>query len=123
MLSTISVSGPCANPEAIYRKDLLLRVDEREGDDVATMSINEDFATQLEAVTQIENMLPEPSKIRQGVATLMREPQEPRRLDDLDGSPLRDSQFMCLQLPTHIAQHTQLFLTHDLANKTHSNYT
>lgn len=44
--------------------ELVLRVDEPEGDEVGTMSINEAFATQVEAVTQIENLLPEPPRIR-----------------------------------------------------------
>lgn len=72
---TISGQPVAAAPErsycikAISSTELVLRVDEPEveepeGDVVEKVSINEDFATQLEAVTQIENMLPEPPKIR-----------------------------------------------------------
>jgi len=43
---------------------LLLKVEDPPECDHVSMSINEDFATLLETVTQIEHMLPEPAKIR-----------------------------------------------------------
>jgi len=102
---------------AVSSTELLLRVEEAEGDEVETMSINEDFATQLEAVTQIENMLPEPPRIRGSYGDWMIWMVHRAHLDD---PTLVDFNFGSMHMPpAHVEPRIAPKLVNAMARNTH----